>query len=233
MPLVISIGTTHSYTHTELIKYLRSKNTLSSIAQNARTNFIIAVITVFTNLLQSAITLRMWTGLKIKDVKYIVIAGQLTAHSFYRKVLVHFWRIRKVTMILKPLSLLHIKCMLMRTQGQTIINHFNPEPEYNSEKIYSLIIYLVLTSRTVLASKISAWEAKPRRKSNCSIYKIYTERPSICPEGNILQIWRHDLCGCGKDMQRFYLSFPRKYAHFLWNLIHSLPPIKVYKITIY
>lgn len=39
-----------------------------------------------------------------------------------------------VTMILKPLSLLNIKYMLMGTQGQTIINHFNPEQEYNREK---------------------------------------------------------------------------------------------------
>lgn len=75
----------------------------------------------------------------------MVIAGQLTAHSFYRQVLVCFWSIRMVTTILKPLSLLNIKYMLMGTQGQTIINHFNPEQEYNSEKIYSLIMYLVLT----------------------------------------------------------------------------------------
>lgn len=49
------------------------------------------------------------------------------------------------TMTLKPLSLLNIKYMLMGTQGQTIINHFNPEQEYSSEKIYSLIMYLALT----------------------------------------------------------------------------------------
>lgn len=39
-----------------------------------------------------------------------------------------------VTTILKPLSLLNIKYMLMGTQGQTIINYFNPEQEYNREK---------------------------------------------------------------------------------------------------
>lgn len=134
-----------------------SKNTLSSIFQDARTNFIIAIITLFKNLLQSAITLTMWTGLKIKDVKYIVIAGQLTAHSFYRKVLVHFRSIKKVTKVLKPLSFLNIKCMLMGTQGQTIINHFNPEKEHHSgKKFYKLIMYLALTWCTDLASKISA-----------------------------------------------------------------------------